>query len=110
MLLKGHVPTSITVLHNRNLFQKDFEKDFQNVNRIAEVKNMFLRMCFKKIFKMMLNNSIEFLTSVGGGVTVAMGVGASVVEAVVGEGSGDACRKHGTHVRLAVDETNQCYD
>ena len=60
ILLKGHVPTSITALVG-NLFQKDFEKDFQNVNRIAKVKNMFLKMNFKKIFKMIFNNPIEFL-------------------------------------------------
>ena len=59
ILLKGHVPTSITALVG-NLFQKDFEKDFQNVNRIAKVKNLFLKRDFKKIFKIIFNNSIEF--------------------------------------------------
>ena len=61
ILLKGHVPTSITALVG-NLFQKDFEKDFQNVNRIAKVKNLFLKRDFKKIFKIIFNNSIEFLS------------------------------------------------
>jgi len=45
-----------------SLFQKDFEKDFQNVNRIAKVKNLFLKRDFKKIFKIIFNNSIEFLS------------------------------------------------
>ena len=48
---------------NGKSFSKDFGKDFQNVNRIAKVKNMFLKMNFKKIFKMIFNNSIEFLSS-----------------------------------------------
>ena len=65
ILLKGHVPTSLIVLME-NIFQKDFEKDFQNFNRIAKVKNMFLKMNFKKIFKMIFNNSIEFLSSSAG--------------------------------------------
>ena len=45
-----------------DLSQKDFEKDFQNVNRIAIVKSILLKMNFKKIFKMIFNNSIEFLS------------------------------------------------
>ena len=61
-MLKGHVPTSITALVG-NLFQKDFEKDFQNVNRIAKVKKMLLNMNFSKILKKIFNNPIEFLSS-----------------------------------------------
>ena len=40
ILLNEHVPTFLTVLME-NLFKKDFEKVFQNFNRIAKVKNMF---------------------------------------------------------------------
>jgi len=47
-----------------NLFQKDFEKDFRNVNRIANVKNLFLKRDFKKIFEIIFNNSIEFLSRI----------------------------------------------
>ena len=61
ILLKGHVPTSLSVLLE-NLFQKDFEKDFQNVNRIATLQKTFLSMNFNKILKNNFNNPIEFLS------------------------------------------------
>ena len=50
ILLKGHVPTSLTVLME-DLSQKDFEKDFQNVNRIAKVKNILWRWISKRFSK-----------------------------------------------------------